>query len=125
MHYFGYALSTSRDNRRGFRKEFARTKVVDETHEPSPSRVEPTSYAWTKRTAEHLFSYSAMLSGGRWSAVIANPSDIIGPILSPHQAGETWQGKIGMVVSGVPAPQETGGRPYQYVDVRDVVEAPL
>ena len=50
----------------------------------------PHSYGVTKRTTEHLLSYHAAVSGGKWSVVIVNPADIVGPVLSPHQASETW-----------------------------------
>ena len=48
----------------------------------------------------------------------------VGPILSPHQAHETWQGKIATVLSGKPTVQE-GGRPWMLVDARDVAMAEI
>ena len=58
-------------------------------------------------------------------AITGNPGDIIGPILSPHQAYETWQGKLAAVLAGGEAPQEGAGRPWWTVDVRDVAEAEI
>ena len=67
-------------------------------------------YAVTKRASEHYFAYQAMLSGGKWSVLIGNPGDIIGPVLSPHQGHDTWQGKIAKVMQGQPMMQEPDGR---------------
>lgn len=83
------------------------------------------SYGITKRETEHFFSLAAASSGGRWTVVIGNPGDIIGPVLSAHQAVETWQGKIASIVQGKPVAQEAGGRPWMIVDVRDVAEAEI
>ena len=99
--------------------------VIDETRNPSAAVFGPASYAVTKRSTEHLFAHCAMMSGGRWSVIVANPSDIVGPILSPHQARETWQGKIAGIVEGTPAAQEPDGRPWWTVDVRDVAECEI
>lgn len=68
------------------------------------------------------------ISVGQWAAVAANPADIIGPILSPHQAGETWQGQIAGMLEGIPGEQTHAcvgdlRRPWVTVDVRDVAEA--
>lgn len=104
-------------------QEYAVHPGIDETREPSAAVVGQNSYAMTKRSTEHLFAYQASISAGKWSAIMANPSDIVGPVLSPHQARETWQGKIAGIIEGVPAPQEDGGRPWMLVDVRDVAEA--
>lgn len=59
-------------------------------------------------------------------AVVAagNPGDIVGPILSPHQAHDTWQGKVATVLSGKPTVHE-GGRPWLLVDARDVAMAEI
>jgi nucleoside-diphosphate-sugar epimerase len=76
------------------------------------------------RATEHFFAYEAARSGGKWSVITGNPGDIVGPILSPHQAVETWQGKIATVLSGSPTIQE-GGRPWMLVDARDVAEAEI
>ena len=57
--------------------------------------------------------------------LIGNPGDIIGPIQSPHQAAETWQGKVAGVLRGNPIPQEPQGRPWYCVDVRDVAAAEI
>ena len=56
--------------------------------------------------------------------MIGNPGDIVGPILAPHQAGETWQGKIAAVLRGEPTVQE-GGRPWMLIDTRDVALAEI
>lgn len=98
---------------------------IDETREPGNSKIGEAGYATAKRTAELFFAYQAALSGGRWSVIIANPSDIIGPVLSKHQAAETWQGKIAGIVQGTPSDQEPGGRPWMLVDARDVAEAEI
>ena len=81
--------------------------------------------------AQHFFSYQAARSGGHWSVVMGNPSDIVGPVLSPHQAHETWQGQIAQILEGnAPGPvvgsnPELSGRPWLFVDVRDVAEAEI
>merc|ERR1711879_98245 len=72
-----------------------------------------------------LFASAAAKSNGGWAMFTANPADIIGPILSPHQASETWQGKIAGILQGKPAAQELLGRPWICVDVRDVAEAEI
>jgi cinnamoyl-CoA reductase len=97
--------------------------IVDERKEPDARGGE--SYGITKRQTEHFFSYAAAASGGSWSVIIGNPSDILGPILSPHQAQDTWQGKLAKVIQDIPPPQEGLGRPWQTVDVRDVAEAEI
>merc|ERR1719162_2546115 len=95
--------------------------IVDESC--PPARDAPDGYGHTKKLTEKFFDYAALASAGQWDTLTGNPGDIIGPILSPHQAAETWQGKIGGVIQGVPAPQEGGGRPWLIVDVRDVALA--
>ena len=97
--------------------------IIDETREPVG--FDANSYAVMKRATEHFFSHHGMASGGRWSVIIGNPGDIIGPIMSPHQARETWQGKLASVLEGGEAPQEAAGRPWWTVDVRDVAEAEI
>lgn len=96
--------------------------IVDESCEPGGS---PNDYGPTKRLTEKLFEYEAYLSGGKWSMATGNPGDIVGPILSPHQASETWQGKIACIIQGIPAPQEPGNRPWTFIDVRDIAEAEI
>lgn len=96
---------------------FFENPVLDESGLPEPGG--PDSYGHTKRLTEKFFDYSAQASG-TWDMLTGNPGDIIGPILSPHQAAETWQGKIAGVLRGEPSPQELGGRPWWLVDVRDV-----
>merc|ERR1712232_336323 len=86
---------------------------------------EPDGYSATKRLAEKFFDYAAFASRGKWSVVFGNPGDIVGPILSPHQATETFQGKIAGVLKGIPAPQEDFGRPWSIVDVRDIAEVEI
>mmetsp|Transcript_19645 Transcript_19645/g.61725 ORF Transcript_19645/g.61725 Transcript_19645/m.61725 type:complete len:390 (+) Transcript_19645:94-1263(+) len=107
------------------KKSFLVDNVVNEGCEPGADRVGEHSYAMTKRSTEHYLAYRASVSGGRWSAITGNPCDIIGPVLSPHQARETWQGKIAGIIQGVPSPQELGGRPWMLVDARDVAEAEI
>ena len=102
---------------------FAANPAVDETRQADASFLGATSYGPMKRQTELFYSHAAAASGGRWSVVIANPGDVIGPILSAHQAGETWQGKIGSILQGVAVPQEAMDRPWNTVDVRDVAEA--
>ena len=89
-----------------------------------PDGMPPSSYNATKRVTEKFFDYAAAASGGKWSVVVCNPSDIIGPIQSHHQARETWQGKLAAVVQGLPARSEAG-RPWFLVDVRDVAKAQI
>jgi len=104
---------------------FVKEAVIDESCEPGADRAGEHSYAVTKRSTEHFFAYQASISGGRWSVITGNPGDIIGPVLSAHQALETWQGKIAGIIQGVPAPQEWAGRPWMLVDARDVAEAEI
>eukprot|EP00658_Telonema_sp_P-2_P071859 TRINITY_DN61073_c0_g1_i1.p1 TRINITY_DN61073_c0_g1~~TRINITY_DN61073_c0_g1_i1.p1 ORF type:complete len:362 (-),score=41.89 TRINITY_DN61073_c0_g1_i1:70-1155(-) len=104
----------------GTGSEFYANPCIDESREPYGTR--PESYNATKRLTEKFFDYAAAASCGRWSVLMCNPSDIIGPILSAHHANETWQGKIAGVLQGIPAPYELG-RPWFVVDVRDVAEA--
>jgi hypothetical protein len=58
------------------------------------------SYLCVKDAIEKFFAATAAAS--HWAAVFANPADIIGPILSPHQAAITWQAKIGGMLLGNP-----------------------
>lgn len=104
--------------------EYNNRPIVDETREPD-HRGGSHGYNLTKRAAEHYFAYEAAISHGRWSMITGNPADIVGPVLSPHQATETWQGKIGGIIQGIPSPQEGAGRPWMLVDVRDVAEAEI
>ena len=78
----------------------------------------------TKRSTEHFFAYEAARSGGKWSMMTGNPGDIVGPVLSAHQARETWQGKVATVLGGQPTIHE-GGRPWMLVDARDVAMAEI
>jgi nucleoside-diphosphate-sugar epimerase len=109
--------------------DYVANPIIDERREPTG--VDGTAYGATKRATEHFFAYQAARSGGAWSVVVGNPGDIIGPILSAHQAAETWQGKVAAIVAGE-APQPTvgansalTGRPWLIVDVRDVAEAEI
>ena len=52
----------------------------------------------TKRSTEHFFAYESARSGGRWSMMTGNPGDIVGPVLSAHQARDTWQ--AGLITQG-------------------------
>lgn len=94
------------------------SRAIDETHLPQPDGLQ--GYGGTKRLTEKFFDFHAQASGGKWDTITGNPGDIAGPILSLHQARETWQGKIAGVLEGTPAPQELAGRPWFLVDVRDV-----
>jgi len=106
-------------------KSYVVDNVVDESTEPGADRAGEHSYAMTKRSSEHFFAYQSSISGGRWSVITGNPGDIVGPVLSAHQAQETWQGKIAGIIRGVPSPQEFNGRPWMLVDARDVAEAEI
>ena len=102
--------------------------VVDESRHPGTETLGAGAYNCVKDRTEIFFADAAAASGGRWSSVSANPADIIGPILSPHQALETWQGKIGGMIQGIAAEQEHAcvgefRRPWITVDVRDCAEA--
>ena len=66
--------------------------AVDERREPLTVPETANGYGPTKRATEHFLSYEAARSGGQWSVLTGNPAD--GPVLSPHQATETWQGKV-------------------------------
>jgi len=106
-------------------REYVNNPVIDESREPGADRAGEHSYAITKRSTEHFFAYHASISGGKWSVITGNPGDIVGPVLSPHQALETWQGKIAGILQGKPSPQEGAGRPWMLVDARDVAEAEI
>jgi nucleoside-diphosphate-sugar epimerase len=97
--------------------------TVDESHLPQPDGAE--GYGGTKRLTEKFFDFHAQASGGKWDMITGNPGDIVGPILAPHQAAETWQGKIGKVIAGNPPAQEAGGRSWFLVDVRDAALAEI
>lgn len=99
--------------------------VVDESRETYIDKTNEHGYAATKRSTEKYLSYQAYISGGKWSVITGNPGDIIGPVLAKHQAAETWQGKIGGIIQGIPSRQEAGGRPWMLVDARDVAEAEI
>ena len=71
-----------------------------------------------------VYSDEAARSGGKWSTMTGNPGDIVGPVLSAHQAHDTWQGKVATVLSGEPTFHE-GGRPWMLVDARDVAMAEI
>jgi nucleoside-diphosphate-sugar epimerase len=109
----------------------AEDPVIDERREPLLSQVGArrgaAAYPLMKRRTELFLAYAAASSAGAWDVLCANPGDIVGPILSAHQAGDTWQGKVGMVLRGERAPQEgnsrDGAHPWFPVDVRDVAEA--
>jgi len=102
-------------------KSYHNDPCISELREPEG--LPSNSYNLTKRVTEKFFDYAAAASGGSWTVVICNPSDILGPILSPHQARETWQGKLAGVLEGQPAPPE--GRPWFCVDVRDIAKAQI
>jgi len=121
--YTASVASMSPPFTKDMRHWYANGGIVDERKEPTATGGK--DYGITKRQNEHFFAYAAACSGGKWSAVIGNPADIVGPILSPHQATETWQGKLAQVIQGIPPPQEASGRPWQTVDVRDVAEAEI
>jgi len=109
--------------------------IVDERRHPGPCEsLGPGNYNVMKDVTEQFFFQAASASSASgtniqaWAAVSANPGDVIGPILSNHQATETWQGKIAGMLTGINPPQEDGGsaphrRPWFTVDVRDVAEA--
>ena len=45
---------------------------------------------------------AAAVAGLTLALAAAQPGDIVGPILSAHQARDTWQGKVASVLSGKP-----------------------
>ena len=48
----------------------------------------------SKVQSEKLFADGAEASGGKWDSITLNPSDNLGPILSPHQKDMgPWQHK--------------------------------
>ena len=67
---------------------------------------------------------AAAVAGLTLALAAAQPGDIVGPILSAHQARDTWQGKVASVLSGKPCVHE-GGRPWMLVDARDVAMAEI
>ena len=109
----------------GLMEAYIANPAVDERREPLTVPETANGYGPTKRATEHFLSYEAARSGGQWSVLTGNPADIVGPVLSPHQATETWQGKIGGIIQGIPSPQEGNGRPWMLVDARDVAEAEI
>ena len=78
----------------GLMEAYISNPAVDERREPLTVPETANGYGPTKRATEHFLSYEAARSGGQWSVLTGNPADIIGPVLSPHQATETWQGKV-------------------------------
>jgi nucleoside-diphosphate-sugar epimerase len=49
------------------------------------TRETSSAYSVTKVKSEFLFAAGAEASGGQWESITLNPSDNVGPILSPHQ----------------------------------------
>lgn len=82
-----------------------------------------SGYSVGKVTTEKIVADAGAASGGRWDAIICNPADNIGPILSPHHEWTGWQHTIGDIVAGKPFPQTNAYRPWQVVDVRDCAAA--
>lgn len=96
---------------------------ADETLETEAADAGAYSYSTTKRETELYFAFEAGRSGGKWDTLTGNPGDIVGPILSPHQAGDSWVGKIGAVLAGGKMQQEAPeSRPFLISDVRDIAE---
>jgi len=102
--------------------------VVDERRHATDSSI-GGGYNTLKNATEKFFFDAAASSQGRWIAISANPGDILGPIISPHHATETWQGKVGKIATGESPQQETATlsipRPWITVDVRDVARAQI
>jgi len=102
--------------------------VIDERRHATDSTA-GGGYSTLKNATEKFFFEAAASSQSRWVAISANPADMLGPILSPHHATETWQGKVGKIVEGESPQQETSTlstpRPWMTVDVRDVAEAQI
>jgi hypothetical protein len=99
---------------------------IDESRHAIDSSI-GGGYNVLKNATEKFFFDAAASSQGRWVAISANPGDILGPILSPHHATETWQGRVGKLAEGESPQQETRNlgipRPWMTVDVRDVAKA--
>ena len=57
--------------------------------EEDPNRIATretsSAYSVSKVQSEKLFADGAEASGGKWDSITLNPSDNLGPILSPHQ----------------------------------------
>jgi nucleoside-diphosphate-sugar epimerase len=101
--------------------------IVDEarfTDQSDPlCTPEILGYNIAKIACETAFSEAALASGGRWDCMHGNPGDIVGPILSPHQASGGFQSAVGAMAMGIALPQHPLGRPFMTVDVRDVAMA--
>ncbi|CAK0804873.1 unnamed protein product [Prorocentrum cordatum] len=85
-------------------------------------------YVLGKLECERLFAKAAAGSGGRWDALVVNPSDNIGPILSRHHAEARaawtpWNCTLARILEGRPFPQSHRLQPWWPVDVRDTAEA--
>ena len=80
--------------------------MVDERRAPTAEALGTSSYNYMKLISERFFADVAA-SNEQWISIAANPADVIGPILALHQASDTWQGKIGGMLRGEPAPQQS------------------
>lgn len=114
-------------------QEYKTRPVIDEGRYPNMGeRSEDASrvngYVLGKLTCEKLFFEASAASCGRWEAIVTNPSDNIGPLLSAHQndireAWAPWHTTIAKILEGREFPQSYGFRPWWTVDVRDTAEA--
>jgi nucleoside-diphosphate-sugar epimerase len=101
---------------------------IDETRYPNTSNPYGINgYVEGKLQSEKLFLDAARASGGRWDALITNPGDNIGPVLSKghvtaRKAFTPWHCIIAQIVAEGIISQSFAYRPWWTVDVRDTAE---
>ncbi len=103
--------------------ELRHRPVLDEDRYPDKSNPNQIfgkrhGYSMGKIMMEQLFA-DAAASNGSWDAITVCPGDILGPILSAHQAKlGPWQFFVGGMLGGY-LQQSMNYRPWMPVDVRD------
>lgn len=109
-------------------KLMERNPVVDERRFPDMkdklSQLKAVfGYPTAKVEMERALTEAATASG-RWDVLIANPGEVVGPILSAHQL-YGWAALVAEVAAGVEQTHHPFHRPMIPVDVRDVADAHL
>jgi len=110
-------------------KLMERNPILDERRYPDPSdklgKMKAVfGYPTAKVESERALAAASTASSGRWDVLIANPGEVVGPILSAHQQ-YGWAARIAEIAAGVEQTHLPYHRPLIVVDVRDVAEAHL
>lgn len=110
-------------------KLIERNPILDERRYPDQSdklaKMKAVfGYPSAKVESEKFLADASAASDGRWDVVMANPGEVIGPILSAHQF-YGWAARVAEVAAGVEQTHLPNHRPLLVVDVRDVAEAHL